>query len=62
VKFLENNGFDIVSVSLDPYFVRSGIRKAMSEIYFYGALMVQKVFTVNLYDTIWITARKRENR
>ena len=55
---LNREGFKIIDASIDPYFVSSGFRHSVQNIYFFGHLIILKLFNLNLYDTIWIVAEK----
>jgi len=57
--FLSENGFDIIEESLDPYFVSRGLRRKIDEIYYFINIVIFRLTGKNLYDTIWIAARKR---
>lgn len=65
VKCLKNlfaeNGFDVVSISPDPYYVASLIREPLSGIRIFLHGVVMKLFSVNLYETTFIVGRKNRN-
>ncbi len=57
-KFLEAKGFTIVENGLDPYYAESGSRLFLHALY-YGLLsMLHRISGINLYDTIWVAAKK----
>ena len=57
--FLRKSGFDIVSNSLDPYYSVTGLARVREGIRFIFYRMINRVFSINLYETIWIVARRR---
>jgi ubiquinone/menaquinone biosynthesis C-methylase UbiE len=57
-RLLQTIGFSIVTETLDPYYVRSGWRRAKADLFYNFCLIFHKVFRVNIYDTILIIARK----
>ena len=59
---VRNAGLEIVCEGLDPYYAATGLRKVAHSIYYsvHRALFV--VFGVNRYETIWVIARKDEER
>lgn len=58
-RLLTAHGFEVIESSIDPYYVAYGLQKALKDVYYFIHFLTNKVFKVNLYDTIWITARKR---
>ena len=55
---LRNTGFSIVKSTLDPYRLQVAWRRITPEFYYYCCLLVLRMFKVNLYDTIFVIARK----
>lgn len=56
---LERSGFSVFHETLDPYFSVEGMRLARRWRRFYWHLMVHALTGKNLYDTLWVAARKR---
>jgi SAM-dependent methyltransferase len=59
---LEHNGFDVVESSLDPYSVAQGKARAVDAALRAMTRVVQSVTGLNLYDTIWMAARRSGDR
>jgi len=57
--FLEVNGFSILEESLDPFFVSRGWRRLLDEVYYRFNMVLFTISGKNLYDTIWIAAKKK---
>lgn len=57
-KFLMSYGFEIVDNTIDSYYVASGKRKVLKDIYYGIHWLINRLFGTNLYDTIWIVAKK----
>lgn len=57
-RLLESTGFSILKNTLDPYYVRTGLRRAKADFFYYSCLLFRNVFGVNIYDTILVIARK----
>jgi SAM-dependent methyltransferase len=55
---LHRNGFDILEEGLDPYYVSKGMSLFKENVYYFFLSQVMKLCGVNLYETIWIVARK----
>ena len=55
---LESNGFKVVSNSLDPYYVASGKQLVRKKLYYTLMSVVNSLLGKNLYDTIWMVAKK----
>jgi SAM-dependent methyltransferase len=51
-------GFEIDEISIDPYFVSSGLRTVRSLVEYAAFNVMQRLTRVNLYDAIWLVARK----
>lgn len=56
-RLFENSGFEIVEQSLDPYFLRSGVRGAKDRLRYGLHWMLRALTGLNRYDTIWMVAR-----
>ncbi len=56
---LNQLGFEIVDTALDPYFAVSGIRKVRRYLRFGIYSCLNWLLGKNLYDTIWIVAKKK---
>jgi len=57
-RLLESTGFSVITSTLDPYYVRTGLRRLKADFYYYGCLVFRHLFGVNIYDTILMIARK----
>ncbi len=57
---LRSQGFEIVENGLDPSFAATGCRKFRRLRRYHTYRAIQAVSGLNLYDTIWIAARKRQ--
>jgi len=55
---LEKCGFEVIDDSLDPYFASRGIKKLIMNVFYYFAYSYSMIFKRNIYDTIWIAAKK----
>jgi hypothetical protein len=56
-NLLVREGFSVVSESLDPYYIRSGIKGVLHSIYYYACKIIETITHRNFYDTIWMVAR-----
>ena len=61
-RLLENNGFAVVNLSLDPEYVRGGIKRFLHDCYFQVMSLLYCGLGVNWYDATWITGRKNLER
>ena len=57
---LESRGFRVEEDSVDPYYVASGWKKSLHRGFYRGCHLADRLFGRNLYDTIWMVARKGE--
>ncbi|HMC32363.1 MAG TPA: class I SAM-dependent methyltransferase [Candidatus Angelobacter sp.] len=57
-RLLESTGFSVITSTLDPYYVRTGLRRLKADFYYYSCLVFRHLFGVNIYDTILMIARK----
>ncbi len=60
-QLIEQNGFTIQENGLDPYYSASGILKLLHVTAFSVSKAILSLFGKNIYDTIWITAKKSSN-
>jgi len=58
---LDRNGFIILEEGLDPYYVSRGFKLLNNNIYYAFHYLVMKLFRVNLYETMWVVAKKPLN-
>lgn len=58
-RFLEASGFSVIENSLDPYYVAVGPAKVKEALYYAFCRLVRFLTGINIYDTIWVVARKR---
>ena len=59
-QLLHKCGLEILEESLDPYYAESGVRLAVHSSYYAIHRILWNILRVNRYDTIWMTAIKRE--
>ncbi|MEI7817060.1 MAG: class I SAM-dependent methyltransferase [Desulfuromonadales bacterium] len=52
-------GFTILETGLDPYFVSSGVGAVIDSVYFLFCRVIYMITGLNLYETMWIVARKQ---
>jgi 2-polyprenyl-3-methyl-5-hydroxy-6-metoxy-1,4-benzoquinol methylase len=57
-RLLQATGFSVIVNTLDPYYVRTGLRRLKADFYYYACLLVRQLFRINIYDTILMIARK----
>lgn len=57
-ELLRATGFTVVSSTLDPYQVRSGIHRLVSDTYYYICLGIQRLTRANLFDATLVIAQK----
>jgi SAM-dependent methyltransferase len=57
-SMLERERFRVLESSLDPYFVGTGVRHIVREIYYLSHRVIFRITGLNLYNTIWIVAQK----
>jgi SAM-dependent methyltransferase len=57
-SLLLRQGFEILETSMDPYFISTGIHRAFQEVYYRTNGVILAISGHNLYDTIWVVARK----
>lgn len=58
-NFLERMGFSVMENSLDPYYAAVGLWKVIHDVHHLTCQVIHGVIGVNIYDTIWVAARKR---
>lgn len=57
-RMIRKNGFKIMENTLDPYYTAvKGRGKFGSDLFYLFCLLINKIFRLNLYDTILITAK-----
>jgi ubiquinone/menaquinone biosynthesis C-methylase UbiE len=57
-RFLERSGFCILENTLDPFYVAVGLKTVREKLFYGVCTMLRTVAGINLYDTIWLAARK----
>jgi ubiquinone/menaquinone biosynthesis C-methylase UbiE len=57
-RFLQATGFSVLENTLDPYYALTGIKKMGANVYYATCLVLKYLVGVNIYDTIWIVAKK----
>lgn len=60
-KHLEDAGFRVKEMTLDPYDVSTGLEGLAQTVFYWFCRCVLKVFRLNIYDTIWVTCVKRSD-
>lgn len=60
-SLLKRNGFIVLEDGLDPYYVAKGRALFEYSMYYYFLSLVMKFSGLNLYDTIWMVAKKPLN-
>jgi len=58
-KYLSDRGFEIIDISLDPYFAAKNLKQVIENIYYKINVVFHVLTGINVYDTIWVSARKR---
>ena len=58
-KWLNLNSFIILEDRLDPYYSATGIRKRVHDLLFVVFSAIEAALGVNLYDSIWVAAKRR---
>lgn len=58
-KILAKEGFTLLESGLDPYYAESGVRLVVNSFYFAACRMIYMVTGRNIYETIWIVAKKQ---
>ena len=59
-KHIENLGFRVLENSLDPVNVAVGRSFARHQIYYLAASSLRQMLKVNIYDTVWLAAKKQD--
>jgi SAM-dependent methyltransferase len=57
-RLVEATGFSVLKNTVDPYYIRTGVRRWKADLYYYFCLMFLQLFRVNIYDAILVVARK----
>jgi ubiquinone/menaquinone biosynthesis C-methylase UbiE len=57
-RLLQTTGFSVVVDTLDPYYVRTGLRRVKADFYYFSCLLFRYLFGLNVYDAILVIARK----
>ncbi len=57
-RALEHAGFSVISNTPDPYFLRTGLRRLKAEAFYFGCVAFQTAFRINLFDAMFVIARK----
>lgn len=58
-KWLNGKNLTIVKNSLDPYYTATGIKKFIHDLLYFIFLTIKNTFKVNIYDSIWIAAKRK---
>lgn len=57
-RLLEGSGFRVLENNLDPHYVAEGLKESIWGLYYHVGSVVRSVLGINLYETIWVVARK----
>ncbi len=57
-RLLQSTGFSILVSTLDPYYVRTGLRRLKADLYYYFCVALLHLFRLNVYDAMLVIARK----
>jgi SAM-dependent methyltransferase len=58
-KLLQNAGFSVLKRTLDPYYLRAQrVARLKADAYYYSCLAFNRIFGINVYDTMLVIARK----
>jgi 2-polyprenyl-3-methyl-5-hydroxy-6-metoxy-1,4-benzoquinol methylase len=57
-RLLAATSFSVLVDTLDPYYVRTGLRRLKADFFYYACLMFRNILGLNIYDTILMIARK----
>lgn len=60
-KVLEKNGFDVLTLTLDPYYAVIGKKKILHDLIYFVSLAIDKLFKKNIYNTMLAVAKKKNN-
>src|SRR4029077_5425962 len=55
---MNSTGFSILTSTLDPYYITSGLARVRSDLYYMFCLCLRGLFGINVYDAILVIARK----
>lgn len=58
-KWLTKKNFIIVEDTLDPYYAGTGILRIIHDLIYLVFLIIKRISNRNLYDTIWIVAKRK---
>ncbi len=56
--FLESKDFEIIELGPDPYYANEGLKLMRLQIYYFICNLVNKILGINIFDTIWVVARR----
>jgi len=59
-RFLEVTGFTVLENTLDPFYAATGLRKLREDFYYVTCAVLRFLFRINIYDAIWVVARKNQ--
>ena len=58
VRLLENTGFSVLKKTLDPYYIATGLSRSKAHVYYYASSALMLCSGINVYDTIFVIARR----
>jgi 2-polyprenyl-3-methyl-5-hydroxy-6-metoxy-1,4-benzoquinol methylase len=58
-RWLTKENFAVVEDTLDPYYVATGVLEVIHDLLFLIFLTIKRISNSNLYDTIWIVAKRK---
>ncbi len=59
-RLLRNAGFTVLKRTVDPHYIVTGLPRLRAHVYYYFCLLFMKLCKINLYDTIFVVARKAD--
>jgi SAM-dependent methyltransferase len=61
-SMLEREGFRILELSIDPYYVGQGVQNFIQGMYYDLHRIIFRITGMNFYNTIWVVADKRPEK
>jgi SAM-dependent methyltransferase len=58
-KFVESHSFGVLQEGLDPYYVASGLKLLIHQVFYFGCSALYEAGGPNRYKTLWIVAEKK---
>jgi 2-polyprenyl-3-methyl-5-hydroxy-6-metoxy-1,4-benzoquinol methylase len=57
-RYLVDSDFSILETGLDPYNIDTGLEGMVQTAFYWFCWSINKIFSLNLYDTIWVACGK----